>query len=402
MSKVYDYIIIGAGIGGITYAYKNKSDNFIILEKNDYIGGRVKNIKWNGTMISLGGGVFLPSHIQTIDLCRTFGLKTQEYTSVYHLTDLEGSSPNNPLYYADFEIIYKALRKKYFNYENEIKKQNLTFREFLQLYFPYSVSKTILSNSLYSTNFNSDPGLFLENEFLYDCLRIQDDKMMFIKENSDTKTGYDFLIDKILNEIKESNIKLNTGVKEISYKDNIYQCVTDNEILLTKKIILATDIKSGIKFNLSDGLLSSLNHIYNSIGYEPYIRIYSWHKLGHGLSATCKTQGLIGKTIVMNKNVLMLVYNESTHAQELNNLLGKLDKEKQIESLYKLFVNHDINITKPDDIYIKYWEVGMHFSKPNFNIGDQLDELKKLNFEVVGEIVSDSHGWVNSALSTIK
>ena len=37
MSKVYDYIIIGAGIGGITYAYKNKSDNFIILEKNDYI-----------------------------------------------------------------------------------------------------------------------------------------------------------------------------------------------------------------------------------------------------------------------------------------------------------------------------------------------------------------------------
>lgn len=45
MNKIYDYIIIGAGISGITYAHRHKSSNFIILEKNDYIGGRVKNIK---------------------------------------------------------------------------------------------------------------------------------------------------------------------------------------------------------------------------------------------------------------------------------------------------------------------------------------------------------------------
>jgi hypothetical protein len=402
MDKIYDYIIIGAGIAGITYAYRHKSSNFIILEKNDYIGGRVKNIKWHDAFISLGGGVFLPSHSNVLDLCREFGINTQEYTSIYNLTDLKGKSPNNSLYYADFEIIYKSLRKKYFKYEDEIKKQKLTFKEFIELYFPFSVSKTILDNSLYSTNFNSDPGLFLDNEFLYDCFRIEDSKMMFIKGDDTSKTGYDFLIDKILNLIDKSNVKLNTEIKEIRHKDNLYECLVGNKVFLTNKIILATDIKSGIKFSLKDNILSSINHIHNSIGYCPYIRIYSYHSLGHTLSATCKTQGLIGKTIIMGEKILMLVYNESIEAQELNNLLLKLEKEEQIEVLYKLFVNHNINITKPDDIYIQYWEVGMHYSKPNFNIKNELEELKKSNIEIIGEIVSESHGWVNSALATIE
>ncbi len=402
MNKIYDYVIIGAGIAGITYAYRHKSNNFIILEKNDYIGGRVKNIKWHDTFISLGGGVFLPSHNQIIDLCREFGITIEKYTSVYNLTDLKGDSPNNSLYYKDFEIIYKSLRKKYFKYEDEIKKGKLTFKEFLELYFPFSVSKIVLDNSLYSTNFNSDPGLFLENEFLYDCFRIEDSKMMFIKGQDSTKNGYDFLIDKILNLIDKSNIKLNTSITEIRQKDDLYECIANNEIFLTNKIILATDIKSGIKFNLKDNILSSLNHIYDSIGYCPYIRIYSYHSSGHKLLATCKTQGLIGKTIIMNEQILMLVYNESEKAQEIQNLLFKLKKEEQIETLHKLFVNHNINITKADDIYIKFWEVGMHYSKPNFNIGKELEELKKSNIEIIGEIVSESHGWVNCALSTIK
>ena len=401
MNTIYDYIIIGAGIAGITYAYKHKSNNFIILEKNDYIGGRIKNIKWHNTIISLGGGVFQPSHNHILNLCKDFNLKTQEYMSIYHLTDLKGDMPNNKNYYKDFKIIFKSLKKKYFKYETEIKKQNLTFKEFLELYFPYPVAKTILTNSLYSTNFNSDPGLFIKNDFLYGCLRIKDSKMMFIKGQDVEKTGYDFLIDFILKIIDKSNIKLNTWVNEINYNDNLYECICKNKIFLTKKLILATDIKSKIKFNLNNEILSQLNLIYNSIGYEPYIRIYSYHSLGHKLLATCKTQGPIGKTIIINEQILMLCYNESKEAIKLNILLNKLEKQEQIEVLYKLFVNCKIQITKPNDIYIQYWKIGMHYCKPNFNIKNNLNELKKFNIEIIGEIVSESHGWVNSALSTI-
>jgi ssDNA-specific exonuclease RecJ len=104
----------------------------------------------------------------------------------------------------------------------------------------------------------------------------------------------------------------------------------------------------------------------------------------------------------MNNNILMLCYNEGILATELNNLLYKLEKNDQIDSLYTLFKNHNIQITKPDDIFIKYWNVGMHYCKPNFNIEKELQELKNnFNIEIIGEMVSKSHGWVNSAFSTV-
>jgi hypothetical protein len=403
MSDIYDYIVIGAGIAGLTYAYRNKSNNFIILEKNDYIGGRIKNIKWNDSFISLGGGVFLPSHSYVLDLCREFNIETKDYTSIYHLNDLKGDTPNNPLYYKDFEIIYKSLVKKYYKHEKKIKEQKLNFTQFLELYFDYSIYEIIINNSLYSTNFNADPGLFLENEFLYDCLRIKDDKMMFIKSNSETENGYDLIINNIIKNIGINNIKINTNVSLINFKDNLYEIISNNQSFLTKKLVLATDIKSNIKFNLPNQIICILNKLYKNIGYEPYIRIYSYHRDGHNLKNSCKTRGIIGKTIIMNKNILMICYNESYYATNLNNLLNNKSKENQIEILYKLFKNHNLEITKPDDIYIQYWEVGMHYSKPGFSIDEDLGLLKNNhNLEVIGELVAKSHGWVNSALSSIK
>jgi hypothetical protein len=405
MDNIYNNIIIGAGIAGITYAYKHKTDNFLILEKNDYIGGRIKNINWYNKIISLGAGVLLPSHKNTLELCKKFNLDIHEYTSIYHLTDLQGDEPNNPLYYDNFKNIYKFVKNKYNIHKSEIKTNKLSFKEFLELYFPYKVSNTILDNSLYSTNFNSDPELFLNNEFLYDCFRIEDTKMMFIKNSlikNNSDSGYDFLINKLLENIIIKNIILNTNVIEINQKNEFYEVITNDNIFTTKKIVLATDINSNIKFNLSNDIQKLLNHIYNSIGSVPYIRIYSYHKEGHNLKNSCKTRGLIGKTIIIDDNFLMLCYNESNHALNLNNLLSKLDKVGQIDALYKLFINHNINITKPHDIFIQYWNVGMHYCKPNFNIENELEILKtKYNIVIIGELVSTSHGWVNSALNTI-
>ena len=45
----------------------------------------------------------------------------------------------------------------------------------------------------------------------------------------------------------------------------------------------------------------------------------------------------------------------------------------------------------------------MHYCKPGFSIDEDLELLKNNhNLEVIGEIVAKSHGWVNSALSSIK
>ena len=48
---IYDTIIIGGGIGGLYSAYellkKNNKLNILLLEKNNYLGGRIKTFRKN-------------------------------------------------------------------------------------------------------------------------------------------------------------------------------------------------------------------------------------------------------------------------------------------------------------------------------------------------------------------
>ena len=70
----------------------------------------------------------------------------------------------------------------------------------------------------------------------------------------------------------------------------------------------------------------SLSEIYHNIGKIEYIRIYSWHNFGHNLKNTCKTYGLLSKTMIMSDKILMICYNESYYATNLNNLLNNKSK----------------------------------------------------------------------------
>lgn len=47
--------------------------------------------------------------------------------------------------------------------------------------------------------------------------------------------------------------------------------------------------------------------------------------------------------------------------------------------------------------------LGKNLQNPNFNIEKKLEELdKNNNIEIIGEMVFKSHGWINSALTTVK
>ena len=54
--NIYETIIIGAGFAGLYYAYKFNPKKYLIIERENRIGGRVYNIKWHDVQISLGGG----------------------------------------------------------------------------------------------------------------------------------------------------------------------------------------------------------------------------------------------------------------------------------------------------------------------------------------------------------
>jgi protoporphyrinogen oxidase len=72
---IYDYIIIGSGISGLYLGYLLKNKKYLILEKNDNIGGRIQQTNFHGSTIQLGAGVVKSNNVNMINLMKELKLK---------------------------------------------------------------------------------------------------------------------------------------------------------------------------------------------------------------------------------------------------------------------------------------------------------------------------------------
>jgi hypothetical protein len=401
---IYDEIIIGSGIAGLYWIYKTKPTNYLILEKNNRIGGRIYNIDWNNSQISLGGGIIKSNNTYTIKLITELGLTYGDSISKYHFIDLENNKsninkPNENNFYKYNKIIIKYLKQIYKKNYIQITNEKLNFEQFLDLFLDLKISKIIKSNLLYKTYFDSDVKSVLEDE-IDELLRTEDFHIKFIKNG-----GYGILLSKLIEIVKPINIKINNEVTEISKKNNIFQIKINNgKIYNSKKIILATESETKINYKFNDITNNLISKLYNLVSGSKYIRVYTYHKESHGLECSYKTIGLPGKVIVINKNILMCCYTEDLDAIKLFKLLSNKTNLQQIDIIYNLLINSNIPITKPDDIIIKFWETGIHYNNPGYNKeykNELIKKLKKENIFVIGEAIADSHGWVNSALESV-
>jgi hypothetical protein len=229
----------------------------------------------------------------------------------------------------------------------------------------------------------------------------EDFKVQYIKQS-----GYTGLLNKLIESVNRSNIQANNEVTHIIKKDNLFKITTkQNQTFTAKKIILATESKTNINFEFNEQINMDLNNLYRMVSGSNNIKVYSYHKETHGLECSYRSNGLVGKVIIINPNIIMCCYTEESQAVELNNLLSKNSKQEQIEIVYKLLINCSIPIkTKPDDIICKYWSTGIHFNTIEYDKEEKINLQKKLkdsNIIVIGESIADSHGWVNSALESV-
>jgi len=400
----FDTIIIGSGFAGLYYAYKTKITNFKILEKNDRIGGRVYNIDWNNNHISLGGGAIKFDNEITINLSTEFNLELGDSINKYHMIDLESKTeninkPNENNFYESNKIITKYLKKLYNKNIDEIKLKKLNWDEFISLYLDYNTYQAIKSNLLYKTYLNADIESVLKNE-IPELLRTEDFKIKFIKNK-----GYTELLNKLIDNINQENIQLNTTVVEINKNNQLFQIKTNSGIIFEcNNLVIATESSPKIKYNLDQEILLDIDNLYKMVDGSNYLRVYSYHTLGHGLECSFRTSFLPGKVIIINKNILMCCYTEAEDSLKLLQILEKNDKITQINIIHKLLKNCNINITKPDDIIYKFWNSGVHYNTINYNLDEKKNILKRLknkNIYIIGECIADSHGWVNSALESV-
>ncbi len=93
--KNTDVIILGAGLAGLTLAYRFKKHGIkaLVLESRDRIGGRIHTIIKDKTTLELGATWFADKHINLLDLLNELGLEKveQEYGKygVYELANNE-------------------------------------------------------------------------------------------------------------------------------------------------------------------------------------------------------------------------------------------------------------------------------------------------------------------------
>ena len=326
------------------------------------------------------------------------------FTSTYHYSDLKGDVPNENLYHKSNKIIIDYLRKLYNNNKDEIIKLSLTFKQFLLYYLDSKVYKTIYDNLLYKTYMDADVSYVLQDENIYELLRVSEFKLKSLKNG-----GYTLLLNKLLEKIGYYNkIKLNCNIIKISKINNIF--IIEDSLknkYSCNKLVIATPKNNNIQFDFNNNeLLDRINNIYNSVDGKPYIRVYTYHKGGHGLKNSMFTSNIPGKIIIMSDKIIMACYTEYINASELYNLLNKNNKNKelQIDIVYNLLKNSNIIVSKPDDIIYKLWNIGTHYINPNVNYNKLKKSIQRLTTEniiLIGELFASNHGWVDSALESV-
>jgi monoamine oxidase len=88
----YDYIIVGAGIGGIILAkyFEEKGLSYVMLEASDHVGGRINTTSQHNTWFELGAARVLSSQHRVMNLISELNLELEEQLLTDAAVYLEG------------------------------------------------------------------------------------------------------------------------------------------------------------------------------------------------------------------------------------------------------------------------------------------------------------------------
>jgi hypothetical protein len=401
---IYDIIIIGAGISGLYSAYKLKkkypNTNILILEKSNYIGGRMGNEDFYGSKVTIAAGIGRKNKDKyLVKLLSDFNVKYREY-QISHDSKINNCDTNT------IKDFIKDLLK-------ENIKKGYTFEEFIKAKLGKEY-KTFIECSGYTDYLKGDA---------YDTLHYYGFDDLY---NHWIGMGINWndLLEKLIDFINKKNIKLNTCVEHIKYEHIKYEHIkyehikyehikyndhiiikSNNGYYKCKKVIIASTIDTVKK------LLPS-NKIYNYIKGQPFMRVYgkfsknSIEILKKYINKTTIVKKPIQKIIPINPDngVYMIVYNDNKNALKLkkyttNTKTNRIIMTKLIKKL--LNISEKIKLISMKQYF---WNIGTHYYKPYVNINKLIKEGQRpcKNIFVVGEMISTQQGWVNGALESVE
>ena len=399
---IYDFIIIGSGISGLNLAYQliknNNKNKILILEKNNYLGGRIltSNKKINGINYKYekGAGRFNEKHILLKKLLIELNLKK-------YIIEI-GS---NIEFYPSTKYNNKYIHESPFKYiKIVIEKSKLDSKETLQKYTFIDYTKKYLNNDdikFILDSFGYYAQLVKMNA--YDAIKLFNEGMNPELKFYALKCGMSKIIENLNNKIKNKcDILLNEDVQEINFNDKIFTIKTDNKEFKSINCIAAIPKPDLLKLNFLNKYKSYLNSVY----VKTLCRIYSvflkkdiWFN-DIGKTTTNNDSRYI---IPINKEngLIMISYSDSKYADKWNKLNKNEMNTKLKNNIFKTF-NKKIS----DPIFTEkcYWTVGTGFWKKNKDSEYLSEKILQLNknipFYICGENYSNTQCWIEGALES--
>lgn len=370
---IYDYIIIGSGISGLYLGYLLQDKKYLILEKNDNIGGRIQQINFHGKIVQLGAGIIEDHHPNMINLLKKLKMK-------YNIGYKESNKLIPNYNKEDFNKILDQIKKFKDNKDKSIK-------DILKLILDDKKVNLFIKSSNYTDYFKADAKLTIKH---YPIKDISDNKSkIYYIEGGNHK-----IIDE-LSKFSKKNIKLNCNVTIIEKINDIWVITDNKNIYQTKHVILTVDIKAlkNIKINgLKDN--TKLNYFKKMIGTNNFLRMYTFHD-NVELNKTTVIPHIFKQMIPINNNIVMSAYCDNTNATKSNELLKKINNNEITK-----IINKFIPTASPvKDKFIKYWPVGTHYYKPSYNY--KKNYYNQDNFSIVGEVISYEQGWMEGAINSV-
>lgn len=366
---MYDTIIVGGGIAGLYCAMHIK--NHLLLECNDYLGGRIfthKEPKYES-----GAGRFNANHTLLSNLIQKFKLTPVKLANV-------------DLYIEDSK--YRPHIDKYFNKK---MKKVLTGGSYEVSFYDHCLkyySSEEVDELRYIFGYTSE---FLE-------MNATDAIRMFKK-----KVGNYYVVKEGLSELVRRislhvNYKMKHCVRNIREKNGSYEV----DGYACKKIIFAIppDNLKQITF------LKSIHSLLKSVHTNCLLRIYAIYpnKWFADLPALT-TNSFIRHIIPINPEtgLIMISYVEGKDADVYLNSKGSLYKNilPKIQTELKI-IFPDKDIIEPTYFQPHVWLIGDHAWKPGYDSDKIAKQIVNPmpNIYIAGEAFSHNQSWIEGALES--
>ena len=375
---MYDYIIIGGGISGLYCSLKLIQYNVIMLEANNYLGGRIFTNK--KPHYEIGAGRYNSNHVILSKLIKHYNLTPikieKQYDFIYNGEYTKNI--NNT-----FDKIIKEISLK----PKTESMKNITFYDYTRKFLTKNEADALLYMFGYYSEFktmNAYDGI--------DMINKQMKGQYFV-----LKEGFSELVKRMSVDL---NYKLNHKVKHIEYNDGVYKV----DQYFTKNIIFTIPPDNLKHFSI----LKPYTSIIKSVKSNELLRIYAiYDNKWFANMRSITTDSFIRHIIPINSKtgLIMISYVEGGDIEPYINANGKLKSNNIVmnkinKELRILFPDKEIQ--EPSYFKIHLWKYGDYAWLPGYDsklIAQQIINPQS-GLYICGEGYSHNQSWMEGALET--